>query len=388
MSSWRRRHCFPLGWNWHTRRFMFHCFVLLVLFFFMFVLFHNNRWLPRQIMDKGIIQVDNTNSFQSKESETISKMLQKLVVFSLKNNRSYHKKVLRQRVTTAEITSNRVSQNTLHYGYIINEPDKCQKSTPFLILLIAVEPQQLSAREAIRQTWGKEDLFHGILIVKLFLLGRDSKGTDRTDQAIVDESNQYHDIIQQDYLDTYNNLTIKTLMGMHWIATFCPNVSYIMKTDSDMFVNTEHLIYRLLKPDAAPQTNYFTGYFMKGYAPNRNKNSKWYMPPELYPGDLYPPFCSGTGYVFSGDLAEKIYKVSLSIPRLHLEDVYIGVCLEKLGIKPVPPPKESYFNIWRVYYSDCVYNQIVTSHQFQPSELLKYWNQLQQNRHVCSKTPK
>ncbi|OCT85324.1 beta-1,3-galactosyltransferase 2 [Xenopus laevis] len=388
MSSWRRRHCFPLGWNWHTNRFLFHCFVLLFLLFFMFLLFNNNRWLPRQIIYRGIVEVDNTYSFQSKVSESIPKVFQKLVVSRSKNNQSNHRKVQYRRLPTVEITSNGASQNTPHYGYIINEAKKCQKSTPFLLLLISVEPQQLNAREAIRQTWGKEDLFPGIQIVTLFLLGRDAKGTGTTDQTIINESSQYHDIIQQNYLDTYNNLTVKTLMGMHWITTFCPKVAYVMKTDSDMFVNTEHLIYGLLKPEIAPQTNYFTGYFMKGYAPNRNKKSKWYMSQELYPGDLYPPFCSGTGYVFSGDLAEKIYKVSLSIPRLHLEDVYIGVCLAKLGIKPVPPPKESDFNIWRVYYSDCVYNQIVTSHQFQPTELLKYWNQLQQNKHACSKTHK
>ena len=94
-------------------------------------------------------------------------------------------------------------------------------------------------------------------------------------------------------------------------------------------------------------------------------------------------------YVFSGDLAEKIFKVSLGIRRLHLEDVYVGICLAKLRVDPVPPPNEFVFNHWRVSYSSCKYSHLITSHQFQPSELIKYWNHLQQNKHnACANAAK
>ncbi|KAL2090369.1 hypothetical protein ACEWY4_015057 [Coilia grayii] len=268
------------------------------------------------------------------------------------------------------------------YRYILNEPHRCRDASPFLVLLIAAEPSQADARSAIRQTWGNESVAAGLDFVRLFLLGMGSAQPDAYPQsAIEDESRQYHDIIQQEYLDTYYNLTIKTLMGMNWVATHCPQASYVMKTDSDMFVNTEYLIQKLLKPDVPPKRNYFTGYLMRGYAPNRNKDSKWYMPSELYSSERYPIFCSGTGYVFSGDLAEKIYQASLSIRRLHLEDVYVGICLAKLRIDPAPPPNEFLFNHWRVSYSSCKYSHLITSHQFQPTELIKYWNHLQSNKH-------
>ncbi|KAK2868952.1 hypothetical protein Q7C36_000823 [Tachysurus vachellii] len=294
----------------------------------------------------------------------------------------------------ASLSTNKTNDNTLHremgvgeqlapnpYRYLLNEPYKCQDSSPFLILLIAVEPGHVEARNAIRQTWGNESLFMGMGFVRLFLMGMKSGFDGHLQHAIVEESLQHHDIIQQDYMDTYYNLTIKTLMGMNWVAEYCPHASYVMKTDSDMFVNTEYLIKKLLKPELPPQHNYFTGYLMRGYAPNRNKDSKWYMPPELYSSERYPIFCSGTGYVFSGDMAGKIYQASLSIRRLHLEDVYVGICLAKLRIDPVPPPNEFLFNHWRVSYSSCKYSHLITSHQFQPSELIKYWNHLQSNKH-------
>ncbi|XP_028449239.1 beta-1,3-galactosyltransferase 2-like [Perca flavescens] len=276
------------------------------------------------------------------------------------------------------------------FTYIINEPDKCTDSrpAPFLVLLIATEARQVEARNAIRQTWGNESVASNVGFIRLFLLGKNEGELGLLQQRMLEaESRRYHDIIQQDFMDSYNNLTIKTLMGMNWVAIYCPQASYVMKTDSDMFVNTEYLIYNLLRPELKPKKNYFTGNNMRGYAPNRNKISKWYMPPELYQGDKYPTFCSGTGYVFSGDLARKIYHASLRIRHLHLEDVYVGICLAKLRIKPSPPSNEFLFNHWRVSYSSCKYSHLITSHGFHPNELLKYWHHLQSNKHnACINT--
>ncbi|KAF0047217.1 hypothetical protein F2P81_000850 [Scophthalmus maximus] len=273
------------------------------------------------------------------------------------------------------------------FPYIINEPDKCveNRPAPFLVLLIATEARKVEARNAIRQTWGNDSVAPTLGFIRLFMLGKKEGELGLLQQRMLEaESKRHHDIIQQDFLDSYKNLTIKTLMGMNWVATHCPRASYVMKTDSDMFVNTEYLIYKLLSPDRNPKKNYFTGNNMRGFAPNRNKNSKWYMPPELYPSERYPTFCSGTGYVFSGDLAMKIYQASLSIHHLHLEDVYVGICLAKLRIEPTPPPNEFLFNHWRVSYSSCKYSHLITSHGFHPNELLKYWHHLQTNkRNAC-----
>lgn len=276
------------------------------------------------------------------------------------------------------------------YKYIINEPDKCKNNVTFLVLLIPVEPHNAEARSAIRQTWGNESVAKGI--IRVFVMGVKNTMSDRgmrelQQRSLREESQQHRDIIQQDYTDSYYNLTIKTLMGMHWVSRYCPNARYVMKADSDMFVNTEYLIEKLLKANI-PREMYFTGYLMRGYKPNRNKDSKWYMPPELYPSESYPTFCSGTGYVFSGDMAKRIYATSLGIRRLHLEDVYVGLCLSKMNIEPMLPPNEFLFNHWKVSYSSCKYSQLITSHEFRPSELLKYWQHLQKNKGRACKMPK
>lgn len=65
-----------------------------------------------------------------------------------------------------------------------------------------------------------EDLhLHDFLIRTVFLIGRtDFEGA----QARIDnESRLYDDLIQEDFLDTYNNLTVKTVMMLKYVNTNC-----------------------------------------------------------------------------------------------------------------------------------------------------------------------
>ncbi|KAJ8357234.1 hypothetical protein SKAU_G00200280 [Synaphobranchus kaupii] len=398
--QWRRRHCCPIKMPWNVKRSLFRTHALglfsLVSLAGVFLFVCRQDWLPGR-RDNPVAYT--VRGFRSPRGETnqssprgpwrealpappkpganlSSNQAEESVqeVTGLENSLSANSSLYREKGGGGQPL-------TRPYRYIINQPDVCRDTNPFLVLLIAAEPGQADARKAIRQTWGNHSLIPGLGLVRLFLLGLGRPGDVRLQRSIEEEGRRHRDIIQQEYMDTYYNLTIKTLMGMNWVATHCPHAAYVMKTDSDMFVNTEYLVQKLLKPGIPPRQNYFTGYLMRGYAPNRNKDSKWYMSPELYPSERYPVFCSGTGYVFSADLAEKIYGVSLGIRRLHLEDVYVGICLAKLRIDPVPPPNEFVFNHWRVSYSSCKYSHLITSHQFQPSELVKYWNHLQINKH-------
>lgn len=132
------------------------------------------------------------------------------------------------------------------FPYLISEENKCAEGSPapFLVLLIATQARDVDARNVTRQTWGSES------VVK------------------------YHDIIQQDFLDKYNNLTLKTLLGFNWVAMYCPQAHYVMKTDSDVFVNTQLLIKEVLQPDLEPKTNLYTGMVNIGLLPLRHPFSK------------------------------------------------------------------------------------------------------------------
>ncbi|XP_075053364.1 beta-1,3-galactosyltransferase 5 [Mixophyes fleayi] len=252
----------------------------------------------------------------------------------------------------------------------------CRQTPPFLVLLVTTTHEQKVARMAVRQTWGKERLIKGKKVVTYFLLG--AKQSGKEEGRLTDEIITYKDIIQRNFIDSYYNLTLKTLLGIDWITHHCPQASYVMKTDVDMFVNIFYLVELLLLKNQT--SNFFTGFLKVDESPIRNILSKWYVSKNEYAGEKYPPFCSGTGYVFSGDVARKIYNISATVQFLKLEDVYIGMCLDRLKIPLQELHTEPTFFPLKPSFSICKYRKIVTSHEVQPQEIRLYWEALRNSR--------
>ncbi|KAJ1148426.1 hypothetical protein NDU88_001262 [Pleurodeles waltl] len=262
------------------------------------------------------------------------------------------------------------------YRFILNEPDKCRREAPFLVIMIIVNSKDSAARHAIRSTWGNESSIPGVSMARIFLTGISPKLTNEIQTMLQEESVTFKDIIQQDFLDTYNNLTLKTIMGMEWVAKYCPQASYVMKIDSDMFLNVDFLVHKLLRPELPVRTNYMSGYIISNTGPLRRKASKWYVPKEVYPKNKYPTYCSGPGYVFSGDVAKKIYDVAQTIQLINMEDSFIGICMDELKISLTKPPPRV-FNGHKIKYNRCRFSSLITVHHYSPQRLLEIWPDFQ-----------
>uniref|UniRef100_A0A8C8VMM2 Hexosyltransferase n=1 Tax=Pelusios castaneus TaxID=367368 RepID=A0A8C8VMM2_9SAUR len=259
-------------------------------------------------------------------------------------------------------------------GTFLQLPDiDCSRTPPFLVLLVTSSPGQNEARMAVRQTWGKQRLVTGKRIMAYFLLGTTENQNEQT--SVTAESQKYGDIIQKDFLDVYYNLTLKTMMGIEWVHKFCPQSRFVMKTDTDVFVNIFYLTELLLRKNRT--TRLFTGFLKMNELPIRRISSKWYVGKDEYPGSTYPPFCSGTGYVFSTDVASQIYNISESVPFIKLEDVFIGLCLAKLKINLEELHSEQTFFPNRLEFSLCRFKKIVTCHYVKSHEQLLYWYALE-----------
>ncbi|XP_018095102.1 beta-1,3-galactosyltransferase 2 isoform X2 [Xenopus laevis] len=255
------------------------------------------------------------------------------------------------------------------YPYLIEEPSKCGGDPPFLVLLIPSKPQDVLIRDVLRKTWANESLVLGISIKRIFLLGRSF--VNNTEVSVEQESSTFHDIIQQDFLDTYHNLTIKTLMGIEWVSRLCPRASYVMKVDADMFFNPWFLVRQILQPEKPLKLEFFIGLVARGI-PFRNKDSKWYISYEMYSNNYYPYYCSGTGYVFSGELSPRIYKEAMRLAFIPFEDVFLGICLARMGVH-IYKPASKWFVGEKAEYNRCHFTRLVTVHHYRPDELLKLW---------------
>lgn len=101
-----------------------------------------------------------------------------------------------------------------------------------LLIYIHSAPSNFKNRIIIRETWGKRALFPQIRLV--FMLGstRDQEVSDKVNM----ESEIYHDIVQQNFDDSYRNLTLKCLMALDWVTKYCSQSKFVLKTDDDVIV--------------------------------------------------------------------------------------------------------------------------------------------------------
>ncbi|RXN00638.1 Beta-1,3-galactosyltransferase 5 [Acipenser ruthenus] len=265
------------------------------------------------------------------------------------------------------------------YGSILNMSSpvtlspwnhNCSSEPPFLVILVTSEPYSFIVRKAIRSTWAKNRVVAGKPVLIIFLLGS-FPGSSIQQVALAAEDRVYGDVLQRDFVDSYYNLTLKTLMGLQWVAQACPGASYVFKTDSDVFVNIQRLLPLLLR--RATHTHLYTGRVSLEGEPVRNPNSKYYVSKTEFPFDYYPPFCSGTGYVLSMDLVWDILTVSPTVREIKLEDVFIGMCLNTLGVQPSYLSSVQVFYNYMVPFHPCPYSLLVTSHGLRPAQL--HWAQ-------------
>ncbi|XP_062581080.1 beta-1,3-galactosyltransferase 5-like [Saccostrea cucullata] len=273
-------------------------------------------------------------------------------------------------VPTRNLTCNGCFKYT--YDYVIENPGICTNST-HLLFLIASAPEGFDQRNALRRTWLNVTETQQGLVKYVFLLGLSTRGS--INDMIYEENERNHDIIQGTFRDSYWNLTLKTRMGIKWTTETCPTTKFVMKTDDDMWVHVPNTLSILLPKYGRIFETHIGGYCMKKEKPHRDPKSKYYISERLYNREVFPPFCSGTGYVTSFKVVKKIHEIAENVPFFPLEDVYIGLCLEQLKLHTTrikwfyhynPPSKHS-----------CWYKTpyIFTVHGLAPERLYKIWDE-------------
>ena len=197
-----------------------------------------------------------------------------------------------------------------HQFRYLNDPrERCSGERP-LRLLIAVKsaPDHVQRRRAIRRTWGapRSDVRH------VFLLGMRA-GEHELQRAVRYEAEEYGDIVQAYFQDSYYNNTLKTMSGLRWSAERCADAEHTLFVDDDMYVSVPTVLrlaaQRAAYPASAgsaaaaepprPDSPLLVGFVFPASAPQRHRFSKWFVPLQEYPFSLWPPYCTAGAYLVS-----------------------------------------------------------------------------------------
>ena len=182
---------------------------------------------------------------------------------------------------------------------------------------------------------------------------------------------EHHDLLQGDFVDTYRNLTVKTMLILEWLASRCSSASYGVKTDSDVFINVHSLVEML---SGTPTHRYMTGNVVREATVHRDPNSKWFMSENEFPESAYPPYALGLCYVFSMDLPGQLVVASGQVKAVWLEDVYLGMCMRYLEIDLTDPPSDSLFFTSKAFLLPKPrWNRVIAAELESPQQLLDVW---------------
>lgn len=260
------------------------------------------------------------------------------------------------------------------YPIVMDQPNIC-KDPPFLLLAIKSLVPHFDRRQAIRESWGNVGRLANRTVVTVFLLGNAATVDHFPDlsKMLLHESSIHGDILQWDYRDTFFNLTIKEVLFLEWLNTRCPEVSYVFKGDDDVFVNTIRILDFLSNLSHAKAKELFVGDVITNAGPHRDKKVKYFIPESIFVG-AYPAYAGGGGYLFSGQLVQKLHNVSRLVPLYPIDDVYTGMCLKKLGLAPEKHKGFRTFDIEVKYRNNaCAYKSLMLVHPRSPQHMIQIW---------------
>ncbi len=267
------------------------------------------------------------------------------------------------------------------YDFLLESRELCDTDTYMVILVLSIHRNE-DRRNAIRTTWGRvakgrqwpkrfisEKIRLGFLLAK----SNDSK----SDSLLRNENVVHRDIIQGDFIDSYDNMTLKSLLGLKWVSRYCHGAKYYMKADEDIIVNLPFLVTILNK--RKPERS-IMGAFM-GHAPVirglKTGDRSWGIPKEAFPLDVFPFYTAGTAYLITTDIVKELFDMAQYVPRINVEDAYItGILAAMIGAHHAVQSGFSFQYEARPSACTIVNDGVITGTNMITENMLQVWKEI------------
>ncbi|MBA0637249.1 hypothetical protein Godav_029362 [Gossypium davidsonii] len=228
-------------------------------------------------------------------------------------------------------------------------------------------------RMALRRTWMQYPEVRSGTVAVRFFVGMHKNQI--VNEELWNEARTYGDIQLMPFVDYYSLITWKTLA----ICTFGTEVvsaKFVMKTDDDAFLRVGEVVASLSRISMTRGLLY--GLINSDSQPHRSTDSKWFISPEEWSEEKYPPWAHGPGYVVSYDIAKAVYNRFNEgrLKMFKLEDVAMGIWIDdmkKEGLE-VRYEKEE-----RIFTEGCKDGYVIAHYQG-PREMMCLWQKLQETK--------
>ncbi|XP_077267643.1 beta-1,3-galactosyltransferase brn [Temnothorax americanus] len=144
--------------------------------------------------------------------------------------------------------------NEYRYPFILKQSQKCEEDADDALRLVYVVKsaiENFDRRTAIRNSWGIEKRFFDVPARTIFVVGTHPED-EEVEAKLRLEAGIYKDIVQADFVDSYYNNTIKTMMSFKWLVKYCTNSKFYVFVDDDMYVSVKNVVTFVRNPANYP----------------------------------------------------------------------------------------------------------------------------------------
>lgn len=217
-----------------------------------------------------------------------------------------------------------------------NHPSACS-SDPLAIIIVTSAPKNRAKRNQLRRTW--IPVARKLNMSILFGIGFSKEKSE-----IERENAENQDILEWSFLDSWRNLTLKSIALILWHQNHCLTSKFLIKADDDAVINPKMLHNYLLTLDDSPV---LVGQLLRSNGPcfgwwkQRHCMQKTDHKMLNYM-KYYPPYPAGPMYILSRSsvsiLKEKITQSS-TLKLYFMEDVFVTLMAIESKIRVVDNKK-------------------------------------------------
>ncbi|XP_071746653.1 lactosylceramide 1,3-N-acetyl-beta-D-glucosaminyltransferase [Lepeophtheirus salmonis] len=188
-----------------------------------------------------------------------------------------------------------------------------------LLILVKMQVDGYEKRENIRGSWGKHLTKLSPHSRTVFVLGNNKDWSNS--KELQNEINIHGDILQGSFVDSYYNLTLKTISAFKFVVEtikWIHRPKIIITIDDDVFLNVPLLLKELNDLNYQCNGPYLLGGLQNGVLPRRNpksakKSSKWGVPSYIFADKIYPPYIEGMMSIMSFETVQCLFEARFFI---------------------------------------------------------------------------
>lgn len=272
--------------------------------------------------------------------------------------------------------------NPFPYDFILKPKNLCDNHA-FIVILIHSYHDHEERRQAIRETWGsiaKGSLWPqrniDVSVRMAYVFGRHLN--DSLNNVLRDEAKVNNDIIQGNFMESYTNLTLKSILGLRFFSQYCGEARYYLKADDDVFVNLPFWVEIL---QHTPMHRSVMGAF---HHQEIDKSKTRRVSRKDYPFERYTPYEMGLGYVIDGGLVHELISASEYVPSIPVEDVYVtGILGRILNVTHVVLKGAPFWHYFPPKSCEISANLTLVAHKVDPENMHRIWSDLINNVAPC-----